>query len=210
MVDNVLSLLKPELALNTEADGIASGTYVGYGYTLRELRDKSCLIFNSWVRKSALTTKSADDFFKDYMSKPENSFLKAYKAGEPNISAVLFIGDDASQSISDIKRFITDIVKYYSANYYSNACSKCNSSIGLTFAKVSDGNVKQLCKMCLQSEKDAAESMAEKAAMAQRQSSPAQPTVNSQPVQPQAMPNQRSEQNVGLYGIPVGDRKSVV
>lgn len=204
MVDNILSLLKPELALNPEEDGLASGTYVGYGYTLRELRDKSCLIFNSWVRKSALTTKSAEDFFKDYMSKPENSFLKAYKAGEPNISAVLFIGDDASQSISDIKRFITDIVKYYSANYYSNACSKCNSSIGLTFAKASDGSVKQLCKMCVQSEEDAAESMAEKAAMAQRQSSQAQPVANSQTVQTQTMPNQQPAQNVGLYGIPVG------
>ena len=102
-----------------------------------------------------LTTKTADDFFKEYMSKPENSFVKAYKAGEPNISAVLFTGNDDAQAVLDIKRFITDIVKYYSANYYSNACAKCNSSIGLSFAKASDGNVKQLCKMCVQSEEDA-------------------------------------------------------
>ena len=169
MVTDVLLRLKPELALSLDADDHACGTYVGYGFTLKALSDKSCIIFNSWVRKSALTTKVADDFFKDYMSKPENNFVKAYKAGEPNISAVLFVGNDDNQSVADIKRFITDVVKYYSANYYSNACSKCNSSIGLTFAKASDGNVKQLCKMCVQSEEDAAESMAEKAAMAQRQ-----------------------------------------
>lgn len=66
------------------------------------------------------------------------------------------------------------MVKYYSANYYSNACANCNSSIGLSFAKASDGNVKQLCKMCVQNEEDAAE----KAAVTQS----AKP-VDSQPVQ---------------------------
>lgn len=206
MVTDVLLRLKPELALSLDADDHACGTYVGYGFTLKALSDKSCIIFNSWVRKSALTTKVADDFFKDYMSKPENNFVKAYKAGEPNISAVLFVGNDDNQSVADIKRFITDVVKYYSANYYSNACSKCNSSIGLTFAKASDGNVKQLCKMCVQSEEDAAESMAEKAAMAQRQADQAQP-MNAQPAfnQAQAMPNQNiPAQNVGMYGIPTG------
>ena len=206
MVTDVLLHLKPELALSLDADDHACGTYVGYGFTLKALNDKSCIIFNSWVRKSALTTKVADDFFKDYMSKPENSFVKAYKAGEPNISAVLFVGNDDNQSVADIKRFITDVVKYYSANYYSNACSKCNSSIGLTFAKASDGNVKQLCKMCMQSEEDAAESMTEKAAMAQRQANQAQP-MNAQPAinQAQTMPNQNiPAQNVGMYGIPTG------
>lgn len=206
MVTDVLLRLKPELALSLDADDHACGTYVGYGFTLKALNDKSCIIFNSWVRKSALTTKVADDFFKDYMSKPENNFVKAYKAGEPNISAVLFVGNDDNQSAADVKRFITDVVKYYSANYYSNACSKCNSSIGLTFAKASDGNVKQLCKMCVQSEEDAAESMAEKAAMAQRQADQAQP-MNAEPAfnQAQAMPNQNiPAQNVGIYGIPTG------
>lgn len=157
MVSDVLLRLKPELALTLDADNHACGTYVGYGFTLLALNDKNCIIFNSWARKSALTTKTADDFFKEYMSKPENSFVKAYKAGEPNISAVLFTGNDDAQAVLDIKRFITDMVKYYSANYYSNACANCNSSIGLSFAKASDGNVKQLCKMCVQSEEDAAE-----------------------------------------------------
>lgn len=160
MVSNVLLRLKPELALTLDADNHACGTYVGYGFTLLALNDKNCIIFNSWARKSALTTKTADDFFKEYMSKPENSFVKAYKAGEPNISAVLFTGNDDAQAVLDIKRFITDMVKYYSANYYSNACAKCNSSIGLSFAKASDGNVKQLCKMCVQSEEDATEKAA--------------------------------------------------
>lgn len=177
MVSNVLLRLKPELALTLDADNYACGTYVGYGFTLRALNDKNCIIFNSWARKSALTTKTADDFFKEYMSKPENSFVKAYKAGEPNISAVLFAGNDDAQAVLDIKRFITDMVKYYSANYYSNACARCNSSIGLSFAKAADGNLKQLCKMCVQSEEDAAE----KAAVTQS----AKP-IDSQPV-PQPM-----------------------
>lgn len=200
MVSDVLLRLKPELALTLDADNYACGTYVGYGFTLRALNDKNCIIFNSWARKSALTTKTVDDFFKEYMSKPENSFVKAYKAGEPNISAVLFAGNDDAQAVLDIKRFITDMVKYYSANYYSNACAKCNSSIGLSFAKAADGNVKQLCKMCVQSEEDAAE----KVAMAQS----AKP-VNAQPVpQPMQQPavnqtQQTANSAVGIYGIPV-------
>lgn len=208
MVSDVLLRLKPELALTLDADNHACGTYVGYGFTLLALNDKNCIIFNSWARKSALTTKTADDFFKEYMSKPENSFVKAYKAGEPNISAVLFTGNDDAQAVLDIKRFITDMVKYYSANYYSNACANCNSSIGLSFAKASDGNVKQLCKMCVQSEEDAAE----KADMAQSTK-----PVDSQPVpqpmqQPVPQPMQQPAVNqtqqttnsaVGIYGIPV-------
>lgn len=134
------------------------------------------------------------------MSKPENSFVKAYKAGEPNISAVLFAGNDDAQAVLDIKRFITDMVKYYSANYYSNACARCNSSIGLSFAKAADGNLKQLCKMCVQSEEDAAE----KAAVTQS----AKP-IDSQPVpQPMQQPavnqtQQTANSAVGIYGIPV-------
>lgn len=84
MVSDALLRLKSELALTLDADNYACGTYVGYGFTLRALNDKNCIIFNSWARKSALTTKTVDDFFKEYMSKPENSFVKAYKAGEPN------------------------------------------------------------------------------------------------------------------------------
>lgn len=200
MVSNVLLRLKPELALTLDADNYACGTYVGYGFTLRALNDKNCIIFNSWARKSALTTKTVDDFFKEYMSKPENSFVKAYKAGKPNISAVLFAGNDDAQAVLDIKRFITDMVKYYSANYYSNACARCNSSIGLSFAKAADGNLKQLCKMCVQSEEDAAE----KAAVTQS----AKP-IDSQPVpQPMQQPainqtQQTANSAVGIYGIPV-------
>lgn len=204
MVSDVLLRLKPELALTLDADNYACGTYVGYGFTLRALNDKNCIIFNSRARKSALTTKTVDDFFKEYMSKPENSFVKAYKAGEPNISAVLFAGNDDAQAVLDIKRFITDMVKYYSANYYSNACARCNSSIGLSFAKAADGNLKQLCKMCVQSEEDAAE----KAAVTQS----AKP-IDSQPIpQPVPQPMQQPAVNqtqqtansaVGIYGIPV-------
>lgn len=216
MVSDVLLRLKPELALALDADNYACGTYVGYGFTLRALNDKNCIIFNSWARKSALTTKTVDDFFKEYMSKPENSFVKAYKAGEPNISAVLFAGNDDAQAVLDIKRFITDMVKYYSANYYSNACAKCNSSIGLSFAKAADGNVKQLCKMCVQSEEDAAEKAAVTQSAKPIDSQPV-PQPMQQPVpqpmqQPVPQPMQQPAVNqtqqtansaVGIYGIPV-------
>ena len=206
MVSNVLLRLKPELALTLDADNHACGTYVGYGFTLLALNDKNCIIFNSWARKSALTTKTADDFFKEYMSKPENSFVKAYKAGEPNISAVLFTGNDDAQAVLDIKRFITDIVKYYSANYYSNACAKCNSSIGLSFAKASDGNVKQLCKMCVQSEEDAAEKAAVTQSAKPVDSQPVQQPMQQpvqQPMQQPAVNQQTANSAVGIYGIPV-------
>lgn len=216
MVSNVLLRLKPELALTLDADNYACGTYVGYGFTLRALNDKNCIIFNSWARKSALTTKTVDDFFKEYMSKPENSFVKAYKAGEPNISAVLFAGNDDAQEVLDIKRFITDMVKYYSANYYSNACARCNSSIGLSFAKAADGNLKQLCKMCVQSEEDAAEKAAVTQSAKPIDSQPV-PQPMQQPVpqpmqQPVPQPMQQPAVNqtqqtansaVGIYGIPV-------
>lgn len=216
MVSNVLLRLKPELALTLDADNYACGTYVGYGFTLRALNDKNCIIFNSWARKSALTTKTADDYFKEYMSKPENSFVKAYKAGEPNISAVLFAGNDDAQAVLDIKRFITDMVKYYSANYYSNACARCNSSIGLSFAKAADGNLKQLCKMCVQSEEDAAEKAAVTQSAKPIDSQPV-PQPMQQPVpqpmqQPVPQPMQQPAVNqtqqtansaVGIYGIPV-------
>ena len=216
MVSNVLLRLKPELALTLDADNYACGTYVGYGFTLRALNDKNCIIFNSWARKSALTTKTVDDFFKEYMSKPENSFVKAYKAGEPNISAVLFAENDDAQAVLDIKRFITDMVKYYSANYYSNACARCNSSIGLSFAKAADGNLKQLCKMCVQSEEDAAEKAAVTQSAKPIDSQPV-PQPMQQPVpqpmqQPVPQPMQQPAVNqtqqtansaVGIYGIPV-------
>lgn len=216
MVSNVLLRLKPELALTLDADNYACGTYVGYGFTLRALNDKNCIIFNSWARKSALTTKTVDDFFKEYMSKPENSFVKAYKAGEPNISAVLFAGNDDAQAVLDIKRFITDMVKYYSANYYSNACARCNSSIGLSFAKAADGNLKQLCKMCVQSEEDAAEKAAVTQSAKPIDSQPVPqpmqqpvPQPMQQPVpQPMQQPavnqtQQTANSSVGIYGIPV-------
>lgn len=210
MVTDVLLRLKPELALTLYSEDYAGGTYVGYGFMLRALSDKSCIIFNSWVRKSALTSKTADGFFTEYMAKTENSFVKAYKVGEPNISAVLFAGSDDDQTVADIKRFITDIVKYYSANYYSNACAKCNSSIGLGFAKASDGSIKQLCKMCVQSEEDAAEN-----AVSAQQTTPVQPAINNQPAFNPAQPAMNDQQtfnqaqpvpqpDTGVYGVPIG------
>lgn len=144
------------------------------------------------------------------MAKPENSFVKAYKVSDPNISAVLFAGSDDNKTTSDIKRFITDIVKYYSANYYSNACAKCNSSIGLGFAKASDGSIKQLCKMCVQSEEDAAEN-----AVSAQQTTPVQPAINNQPAFNPAQPAMNNQQafnqaqpvpqpDTGVYGVPIG------
>lgn len=147
MVSNVLLRLKPELALTLDADNHACGTYVGYGFTLLALNDKNCIIFNSWARKSALTTKTADDFFKEYMSKPENSFVKA-----------------------------------------------------------SDGNVKQLCKMCVQSEEDAAEKAAVTQSAKPVDSQPVQQPMQQpvqQPMQQPAVNQQTANSAVGIYGIPV-------
>lgn len=73
MVSNVLLRLKPELALTLDADNHACGTYVGYGFTLLALNDKNCIIFNSWARKSALTTKTADDFFRNICQSPRTA-----------------------------------------------------------------------------------------------------------------------------------------
>lgn len=47
MVSDALLRLKSELALTLDADNYACGTYVGYGFTLRALNDKNCIIFNS-------------------------------------------------------------------------------------------------------------------------------------------------------------------
>lgn len=73
MVSDVLLRLKPELALTLDADNHACGTYVGYGFTLLALNDKNCIIFNSWARKSALTTKTVDDFFKEICQSPKTA-----------------------------------------------------------------------------------------------------------------------------------------
>lgn len=73
MVSDVLLRLKPELALTLDADNHACGTYVGYGFTLLALNDKNCIIFNSWARKSALTTKTADDFSRNICQSPRTA-----------------------------------------------------------------------------------------------------------------------------------------
>lgn len=167
---------------------------------------KTALFSTRGQEKAPSQQKLPMTFSRNIMSKPENSFVKAYKAGEPNISAVLFTGNDDAQAVLDIKRFITDIVKYYSANYYSNACAKCNSSIGLSFAKASDGNVKQLCKMCVQSEEDAAEKAAVTQSAKPVDSQPVQQPMQQpvqQPMQQPAVNQQTANSAVGIYGIPV-------
>ena len=65
MVSDALLRLKSELALTLDADNYACGTYVGYGFTLRALNDKNCIIFNSWARKSALTQKLSMTFSRN-------------------------------------------------------------------------------------------------------------------------------------------------
>ncbi|MGN0611335.1 MAG: hypothetical protein ACI4JI_06080 [Ruminiclostridium sp.] len=197
MVNNVLSLLRPELALNMQSEDFACGTYVGYGFTLKAMNEKSCIVFNSWAKSSALTSLDAESYFKQIMALPENSFIKAYRVTGSNISAVLFVNDDEKQAVTDIKRFITELVKYYSSNYYSNSCAKCGSSIGLSFGNGGDGNIRQYCKMCMQpSDLDQA------SVAAVQNNSFVQPSVEpvEQPQQPQ---------NVGIYGIPVSAQTTV-
>ena len=203
MVNNVLSLLRPELALNMKSEDFACGTYVGYGFTLKAMNEKQCIVFNSWAKSSALTSLDAESYFKQIMALPENSFIKAYRVTGLNISAVLFVNDDEKQAVTDIKRFITELVKYYSSNYYSNSCAKCGSSIGLSFGNGGDGNIRQYCKMCMQtsdldraSESSVAENAVQPSLQAVQQPIP--------PVQPVQQPS-----DIGIYGIPVGTQQPV-
>ena len=203
MVNNVLSLLRPELALNMKSEDFACGTYVGYGFTLKAMNEKQCIVFNSWAKSSALTSLDAESYFKQIMALPENSFIKAYRVTGLNISAVLFVNDDEKQAVTDIKRFITELVKYYSSNYYSNSCAKCGSSIGLSFGNGGDGNIRQYCKMCIQtsdldraSESSVAENAVQPSLQAVQQPVP--------PVQPVQQPS-----DIGIYGIPVGTQQPV-
>ena len=203
MVNNVLSLLRPELALNMKSEDFACGTYVGYGFTLKAMNEKQCIVFNSWAKSSALTSLDAESYFKQIMALPENSFIKAYRVTGLNISAVLFVNDDEKQAVTDIKRFITELVKYYSSNYYSNSCAKCGSSIGLSFGNGGDGNIRQYCKMCMQtsdldraSESSVAENAVQPSLQAVQQPVP--------PVQPVQQPS-----DIGIYGIPVGTQQPV-
>ena len=191
MVNNVLSLLRPELALNMHSTDFACGTYVGYGFTLKGMNEKSCFVFNSWVRPSALTSLDAESYFKQIMTLPENSFIKAYRVSGSNVSAVLFVNADEKQAVTDVKRFITELVKYYSSNHYSNSCAKCGSSVGLSFGQGSDGSIRQYCKMCMQTSDFDQASVA-----AVQNNSFVQPSV--QPVEQPQQP-----QTVGVYGIPV-------
>ena len=203
MVNNVLSLLRPELALNMQSEDFACGTYVGYGFTLKAMNEKSCIVFNSWAKSSALTSLDAESYFKKIMALPENSFIKAYRVTGSNISAVLFVNDDEKQAVTDIKRFITELVKYYSSNYYSNSCAKCGSSIGLSFGNGGDGTIRQYCKMCMQtsdldraSESSVAENVVQPSLQAVQQPVP--------PVQPVQQPS-----DIGIYGIPVSTQTAV-
>lgn len=206
MVNNVLSLLRPELALNMQSEDFACGTYVGYGFTLKAMNEKSCIVFNSWAKLSALTSLDAESYFKKIMALPENSFIKAYRVTGSNISAVLFVNDDEKQAVTDIKRFITELVKYYSSNYYSNSCAKCGSSIGLSFGNGGDGTIRQYCKMCMQtsdldraSESSVAENVVQPSLQAVQQPVPPVP-----PVQPVQQPS-----DIGIYGIPVSAQTAV-
>lgn len=203
MVNNVLSLLRPELALIMQSEDFACGTYVGYGFTLKAMNEKSCIVFNSWAKSSALTSLDAESYFKKIMALPENSFIKAYRVTGSNISAVLFVNDDEKQAVTDIKRFITELVKYYSSNYYSNSCAKCGSSIGLSFGNGGDGTIRQYCKMCMQtsdldraSESSVAENVVQPSLQAVQQPVP--------PVQPVQQPS-----DIGTYGIPVSAQTAV-
>lgn len=144
--------------------------------------------------------------FQGIYVKAREQLCKGVQGRRAEYIGCTFTGNDDAQAVLDIKRFITDIVKYYSANYYSNACAKCNSSIGLSFAKASDGNVKQLCKMCVQSEEDAAEKAAVTQSAKPVDSQPVQQPMQQpvqQPMQQPAVNQQTANSAVGIYGIPV-------
>lgn len=73
MVSDVLFRLKPELALTLDADNHACGTYVGYGFTLRALNDKNCIIFNSWAKKAPSPQKLSMIFSRIICQSPRTA-----------------------------------------------------------------------------------------------------------------------------------------
>lgn len=62
MVSDALLRLKSELALTLDADNYACGTYVGYGFTLRALNDKNCIISTRGQEKAPSPQKLSMTF----------------------------------------------------------------------------------------------------------------------------------------------------
>ena len=160
MKSEILSTLSEQFSLTAAADGSMCGKYSGFGFALREVTEKKCIIFSIWLRKSALAEKTPEAFLTDYQQLPENSFVKAVKENENEVLAVLFTGDDVPSAVNNINRFINEFTAYLNDSYFSSACAECTSSVGLEFGiPASGGNVKQYCKMCLQKQQDKAEAL---------------------------------------------------
>ena len=154
MITDILLSTAQELGLTADAANASIyGVYKGFGVCVKAIPEKSCFMLNAWARKGALTNKSAQDWLAEYAAKPENSWLKAFKAQEYGVSAIIFAEDEPKKDGERLHGFIYDLITYFSMNYYSNSCAKCGSAIGLSFEHGSNGYI-QLCKMCCEKEPD--------------------------------------------------------
>lgn len=188
MITNDLFSLAPQFQFADDASANSIyGVNKGFGMMLKANEQTSCFIFTAWARKGALSNQSAEQWFSEYTSKPENSYVKATDVNNYTIAAVVSADADSAQNITRLTTFIYDITEFLQRNYYSNACAKCGSGIGLGICFDSNSARTQLCKMCAENEEDEAQQNA-----ASRSATLSQETASVQPVAPQpvmAQPN---------------------
>ncbi len=155
MITDDLYALAPQIDFTTDtAAKTIYGVYKGFGMSLRAVPEYNCFIFNTWARKGALSSMTAEEWLNEYSAKPENSYIKA-KNFEGNLIATVLLADtDSEKTISRLFSFVFDITSFFMMNYFANACAKCGSSIGLKMMIDSDGTRTQLCKMCCEKEQD--------------------------------------------------------
>ena len=177
------------------------GVYKGFGMMIKGNEQNNCFIFTTWVRKGALSNKSAEQWFNEYTAKPENNFIRATDVNNYTVAAVIAADDSSAGTITRLTMFLYDITSFLTSNYYSNACAQCGSAIGLTIGNDSDGIRTQLCKMCTENEADEAQQNVASQQPAQTQpmfgadgfANPVQPAQNmynaapQQPAQTQPM-----------------------
>ncbi len=185
MLADTLFALAEGLGFNADRGlSCASGNYNGYSVSIKTVEEKNCFIMSLWVRKGALTENSVDSFIGEYKARPDNDFLKAHMVTHHNIAAIILGDTDSTVASTRIMRFMEDITDFLQVNYYSNACSKCGSSIGLSLYRTAQG-LTQLCSVCAQKSELTAPAQSNPNTYAQ----PAQSAPNTYAQPAQSVPN---------------------
>ncbi len=155
MITDDLYSLAPQFQFTTDTvKNSIYGIYKGFGMVVKAVPEKNCFVFTTWARKGALSNVSVNEWIDEYSAKSENSYIKAKNVNGNTVSAVLLADSTSEATCSRLHGFVFDITSFFMMNYYTNACSKCGSSIGLTISVDSDGALTQLCKMCGEKEAD--------------------------------------------------------